>query len=378
MNGSLILSIVTFIYGLAGFLYISAWIFRKQILGKIATWIALVGLMGNTAGILMRWLESYQLGIGHAPFSNLYESLTFFAWVIVLIYLIIERQIENRIIGAFTTPIACLVMAYASLKPGISSTIQPLIPALKSNWLIAHVITCFIGYAAFALAFGVSAMYLIKKGRDEETVIWVEIAKPLTLFIFAWLFSRVLFVHSWVNAILVAVPICLVFYAIFFLARNLPAETKARLLDRFPEPRVLDELGYQLILLGFLFLSVGIITGAVWANSAWGRYWGWDPKETWALIALLGYLAILHGRFVGWIKDFGLAVGSILGYLLVLMAWYGVNFVLGTGLHSYGFGSGGYTYIGGFVLFEVLVIGAALVRRRMELQKQTAAAQPAH
>ena len=179
MSGSLILSIVTFIYGLAGFLYICTWIFKKQILGKIATWIALVGLSGNTAGILVRWVESYQLGIGHAPFSNLYESLVFFAWVIVLIYLIIERKIGNRIVGAFTTPIACLAMAYASLKPGISSAIQPLIPALKSNWLIAHVITCFIGYAAFALAFGVSAMYLIKKGRDDEPIIWVEIVKPI-------------------------------------------------------------------------------------------------------------------------------------------------------------------------------------------------------
>ncbi len=334
MNGSLILSIVTFVYGVAGFLYISAWIFRKQIMGKIATWIALVGLIGNTAGILMRWLESYQLGIGHAPFSNLYESLTFFAWVIVLIYLIIERKIENRIIGAFTTPIACLVMAYASLKPGISSTIQPLIPALKSNWLIAHVIACFIGYAAFALAFGVSAMYLMKKGRDDEPVVWVEIAKPLTLFVLAALFSRVLFVHSWVNAILVAVPICLVFYAIFFLARSLSAETKARLLDRFPEHRVLDELGYQLILLGFLFLSVGIITGAVWANSAWGRYWGWDPKETWSLITWFIYATLLHARLMrGW-HGKRIAFLSMFGFAAVLFTYFGVNLL--PGLHSYG------------------------------------------
>ena len=334
MNGSLILSIVTFIYGAAGFLYVSAWIFRKQILGKIATWIALVGLIGNTAGILMRWVESYQLGIGHAPFSNLYESLVFFAWVIVLIYLIIERKIQNRIIGAFTTPIACLVMAYASLKPGISSAIQPLIPALKSNWLIAHVITCFIGYAAFALAFGVSAMYLMKKGRDDETVIWVEVVKPLTLFIFAWLFSRVLFVQSWVNAVLVAVPICVVFYAFVFLARQMSAESKARLLDRFPEPRVLDELVYQLILLGFLFLSVGIITGAVWANSAWGRYWGWDPKETWSLITWFVYATLLHARLMrGW-HGRRIAFLSIFGFAAVLFTYFGVNLL--PGLHSYG------------------------------------------
>jgi cytochrome c-type biogenesis protein CcsB len=334
MSGSLILSIVTFIYGLAGFLYICAWIFRKQILGRIATWIALVGLVGNTAGILMRWVESYQLGIGHAPFSNLYESLVFFAWVIVLIYLIIERKIENRIIGAFTTPIACLVMAYASLKPGISSVIQPLIPALKSNWLIAHVITCFIGYAAFALAFGVNAMYLVKKGRHDQPVIWVEIVKPLTLYVFAALFSRVLFVHSWLSAVIIAIPICLVFYAIVFLARNMPAESKVRLLDRFPEPRVLDELGYQLILLGFLFLSVGIITGAVWANSAWGRYWGWDPKETWSLVTWFIYATLLHARMMrGW-QGRRIAFLSMIGFAAVLFTYFGVNLL--PGLHSYG------------------------------------------
>jgi cytochrome c-type biogenesis protein CcsB len=334
MSGSLILSIVTFIYGAAGFLYISAWIFRKPILGKIGTWIALVGLIGNTAGILMRWVASYRLGFGHAPFSNLYESLVFFAWVIILIYLIIERKIQNHIIGAFTTPIACLVMAYASLKPGITSAIQPLIPALKSNWLIAHVITCFIGYAAFALAFGVSAMYLMKKDRDDETVVWIEILKPIVLFVFAWLFSRVLFVQSWVHAILVAVPTCLVFYAIIFLARNLPAQSKSRLLDRFPEPRALDELSYQLILLGFLFLSVGIITGAVWANSAWGRYWGWDPKETWSLITWFIYATLLHARLMrGW-QGKRIAFLSIFGFAAVLFTYFGVNLL--PGLHSYG------------------------------------------
>jgi ABC-type transport system involved in cytochrome c biogenesis permease subunit len=123
---------------------------------------------------------------------------------------------------------------------------------------------------------------------------------------------------------------------------------------------------YRALQVGTLFLAVGTMLGGVWASYSWGRFWGWDPKETWALIALLGYLAILHGRMIGWIKDFGTAVGAILGYLLILMAWYGVNFVLGTGLHSYGFGSGGYTYVGGFVAFEVLVVVGALLRQRSQ------------
>jgi ABC-type transport system involved in cytochrome c biogenesis permease subunit len=171
MNSSFILSIITFVYGLAGFLYVFAWVFKKPSAGRLATWVALIGLIGNTTGILMRWVESYRMGIGHAPFSNLFESLVFFAWTITLIYLVIERRANNRTLGVFTMPIAFLAMAYASLKPGISNEIQPLLPALKSNWLIAHVITCFIGYAAFALAFGISAMYLIKQGRDEEETV---------------------------------------------------------------------------------------------------------------------------------------------------------------------------------------------------------------
>lgn len=334
MSGSLILSVVTFIYGLAGFLYICAWIFRKPILGQASTWIALIGLLGNTTGILVRWIGSYQLGIGHAPFSNLYESLVFFAWVIVLIYLIIERRIGSRIIGTFIIPFACLVMAYASLKPGIPSAIQPLIPALKSNWLIAHVVTCFIGYAAFALAFGINAMYLMKKGRDDEQILWVKIVQIVILFVFAALFSRVLFVDRWSLALLVAVPICFGFFGIVFLVHQMQDETKTRLLDRFPEHRVLDELGYQLILLGFLFLSIGIISGAVWANSAWGRYWGWDPKETWSLITWFVYATLLHARMTrGW-HGKRIAYLSMVGFAAVIFTYFGVNLL--PGLHSYG------------------------------------------
>jgi cytochrome c-type biogenesis protein CcsB len=334
MNNSMILSITTFVYGLAGFCYIVAWIFKKPSVGKAGTWIAILGLAGNTAGIALRWVESYQLGIGHAPLSNLYESLVFFAGTIVLIYLFIERKYQNRVIGAFTTPIACLAMAYASLKPGIPSAIQPLVPVLKSNWLIAHVIACFIGYAAFALAFGVSAMYLMKKGRDAEPITWVEIVKPLTLFVFTTLFSRVLFVSSLVSAVMVAIPICLVFYGIIFLTRKIPAESKAKLMERFPNSRILDELGYQLILLGFLFLTVGIITGAVWAHSAWGRYWGWDPKETWSLITRFVYATLLHTRMLRGRRGKRTAFLSIGGFAAVMFTYFGVNLL--PGMHSYG------------------------------------------
>ncbi len=277
MNSSNLLSIVTFIYGFAAFLYIFSWIFKKSSPGRLATYMAILGVCGNTAGMIMRWTESYRLGIGHAPLSNLYESLIFFSWTIVLIYLIIERKYKNRIIGAFTTPIAFLAMAYASLSPDITDRIQPLLPALKSNWLIAHVITCFIGYAAFAIAFGISIMYLFKQ--------WDPVGKNI-------------------------------------------------LLDRFPKANILDELTYQMVMFGLLFLSMGIITGAVWANSAWGRYWGWDPKETWSLITWIVYATLVHARMMrGW-HGKRIALLSIIGFMAVIFTYFGVNYL--PGLHSYG------------------------------------------
>lgn len=276
MTSSLLLSITTFVYGLTSALYIFSWIFRKKPVARAAAWIAVAGLAGHTAGILLRWLESYSLGYGHAPLSNLYESLIFFSWVLILICLIVEKTYKNPTIGVFTTPMAFLVIAYASL-PSIDDRIQPLIPALKSNWLIAHVITCFVGYAAFAAAFGISLMYLFKV-RDPEG--------------------------------------------------------KNTLLARLPGLGELDELTHQMVMFGFLFLTAGIITGAVWANSAWGRYWGWDPKETWSLITWFIYATLLHARMMGRWQGIWIAFLSILGFLAVLFTYLGVNYL--PGLHSYG------------------------------------------
>ena len=277
MNSSFLLSITTFIYGLAAFLYIAFWVFKKPLPGRLATWTVFLAVICNTIGIVLRWVESYRLGIGHAPLSNLYESLIFFAWTIGVVYLVIEKKYENRIIGAFTTPLAFLAMAYASMSPNISDRIQPLLPALKSNWLIAHVMACFIGYAAFAIAFGMSCMYLFKQ-KDTEG--------------------------------------------------------KSNLLAHFPKAKILEELNHQMIMFGFLFLTTGIITGAVWANSAWGRYWGWDPKETWSLITWFIYATLLHARMMrGW-GGKRIAYLSIIGFCAVLFTYFGVNYL--PGLHSYG------------------------------------------
>jgi ABC-type transport system involved in cytochrome c biogenesis permease subunit len=121
---------------------------------------------------------------------------------------------------------------------------------------------------------------------------------------------------------------------------------------------------YRSLQIGVLLLATGTILGGVWANYSWGRFWDWDPKETWALTALLCYLALLHGRLVGWWSGFGLAVGSILCFQAVLMAWYGVNFVLGKGLHSYGFGTGGYPFAIIFVAAELLFVAVSFWKHR--------------
>jgi cytochrome c-type biogenesis protein CcsB len=277
MLNSIILSYITFVYFLSFLFYFLRMVMGKEILGRAATWITILGLAAHTFAIILRWIESYQLGAGHAPLSNLYESLIFFAWTIVLFQLLIERKSGSKSVGTFTTPLAFLAMAYASLSPGISSQIQPLIPALKSNWLIAHVVTCFLGYAAFGVAFALSLMYLLKKLDETES---------------KTLFSRLI-----------------------------------------PNRSVLDELSYQMVIIGFLMLTIGILTGAVWAHTAWGTYWSWDPKETWSLITWLVYAALLHSRMVrGW-RGKRLAFFSIIGFCCVLFTYFGVNYL--PGLHSY-------------------------------------------
>ncbi len=280
MNSSLLLSIVTFVYCLAAFLYIAAWVFKKKELAVAATWVTIAALLGNVAGMGMRWYESYQIiedgSYGHAPLSNLYESLVFFAATIALIYLVVEYSYKNRVLGAFVLPIAFLCMAYASF--GTMNKIEPLIPALKSNWLIAHVITCFFGYAAFAISFGVSLIFLFKDRAQDKN------GDAALLFL--------------------------------------------------PSVALLEDLTHQMVTFGFLFLTIGIITGAVWANSAWGSYWTWDPKETWSLITWFVYATLLHARFArGW-GGRRIAYLSIIGFMAVLFTYFGVNYL--PGLHSYG------------------------------------------
>ena len=303
-------------------LYLAAFLVLLASFPLASRKLTLAGYAVLLAGFL---LNSYGMLLrvlisGRPPVTNMYETIVFVAWGGVLFALVFEAFYKTHVFAACAAGLGAVALVIACSVPIFDGAISPLVPVLRDNmWLTVHVLTIMLGYAAFTLAMGIGHLNLgLYFFRPGDAAL----LKRLSLFL------------------------------------------------------------YRSLQVGTLLLAVGTLLGGVWASYSWGRFWGWDPKETWALIALLGYLALLHGRFAGWIKDFGMAVGSIVGYLLVLMAWYGVNYVLGTGLHSYGFGSGGYWYVGSFVAFELLVIAAAALRRRSfsapPARSPAVAAQPAH
>ncbi len=284
MESGQLLNLTTVAYFSAMVLFFAYIATKNKTVALIATLTALAGFLLQTTALGFRWYESYQIlgSDGRAPLSNLYESVVFFAWSTVLIYLIIDWKYKQRTIGAFVMPIALFSMLWAQMS--LNSSIDPLVPALQSNWLTYHVITCFLGYAGFAVAFGVSVMYLLKIGKEEKQ----QGKKPL-----------------------------------------------GGILGMFPPTKVLDDLNYKAIMVGFPLLTLGIITGAAWANYAWGTYWSWDPKETWSLIVWFIYAAFIHARFTrGWVGRRA-AWLSVFGFAATLFCYLGVNLVL-SGLHSYG------------------------------------------
>ncbi|MBN1547746.1 MAG: c-type cytochrome biogenesis protein CcsB [Syntrophaceae bacterium] len=278
MADTQILSIVTFIY-LGGFLaYLIHLLTGKAFIGLLGTGALASGLLAHTAALLLRWKAAYAVGYNHPPLTNFYESLIFFSWAIILLYIMMEWRTRARIIGLFVIPVAFLCLAFASLSPDMNTRIQPLIPALQSNWLTSHVLTCFMGYAAFTTAFGACILYLIGDFKKYGA----GTSKILTLI---------------------------------------------------PPPDLMEELIYKSVLLGFILLTLGIFTGSVWAHYAWGSYWSWDPKETWSLITWLIYAVLLHGRYAqGW-RGRRLAVTALVGFAAVLFTYLGVNYL--PGLHSY-------------------------------------------
>lgn len=269
-ENSLLFGLATFIYLGASLVYLIYWIFKWNVGAFLGSSVGWSGFFLNLLAFLVRWIQTHQAGFGYVPLSNLYESLVFFGLCIAGIYLFLEFKLPTKVFGSIVFLVASLIMAYASLKA--SSEIKPLLPALKSNWLVAHVITCFLGYGAFAVAFAFGIFYLISD--------------------------------------------------------------RGNLKNHLPSKVTLDNLIYKIILFGFFWLTLGIITGAVWANQAWGSYWSWDPKETWSLITWLIYGGTIHARLTrGW-SGKKLAWLSIIGFASVMFTYFGVNFLL-SGLHTY-------------------------------------------
>ena len=411
MESSLLFNVATIAYLAAMVAYISYLAFKKEGIGKAASFMTYAGLAVQTVALAIRWVESYQMGIGRVPLSNLYESLVFFTWSTVLIYLFVEWKYKTRLFGAFVMPVAFLALAFINVS-GISADITPLVPALKSNWLFYHVLISFLGYAAFGIAFAISMIYLLIDMEDRgpsvniaaglaatavlalvgnlmaaggehlKTYFWLGIGVLfLAWFIFLamrgaqnkpqvylfWSFCVTLAVamlvgmgidyiylisfkhmaageaykkHMFEATFLNASPAVAllswsaVLVLFWFTWRN-GMKLKTVLSQYSPSLDILDDVTYRMIAIGWPLLTGGIITGAVWANSAWGTYWSWDPKETWSLITWFVYAIYLHARYVrGW-KGTQMAVLSSVGFLAVIFTYLGVNLVL-SGLHSYG------------------------------------------
>jgi cytochrome c-type biogenesis protein CcsB len=272
----------------------SASLWRSFYLGALAAYVA--GLSAVAIGFGLRIAIA-----GRPPVTNMYESVIYVGAGVAVLGLVFELIYRQKTILTAAASVSTLVLVLADNCPLLlDPAVRPLEPVLRSNfWLVTHVLTITLSYAAFALALGIANItlghYLI--GSNNQRAI-----------------------------------------------------------------RSFSRLTYNAIQIGVLLLSAGIVLGGVWADYSWGRFWGWDPKEVWALVALLGYLAVLHARFTGWIGHRGLAALSVACFSVVVMAWYGVNFVLGVGLHSYGFGDGGQGYVYSAVALQLLYVGVALLR----------------
>ena len=240
---------------------------------------------------------------GRPPVTNMYESIIWVSFAVSFFGMIFFARYRTSVYLLAALPVTLLALLLVHQMPiAMPSSIDPLVPVLRDNfWLTVHVLTITLSYAAFALAMGFGHILLWRYARNPAVA---RTDAPM---------------HFWL---------------------------------------------YRVLQLGVLLLAAGTILGGVWANYSWGRFWGWDPKETWALIALLCYLTTLHGRLAGWWTEFGLVVASVVCFLAVLMAWYGVNFVLGKGLHSYGFGIGGETYVAIGVVLDLLFVAFAIWRYR--------------
>jgi len=263
---------ITALFYLAGaFFYLYFIVTQKERGARLGRMFLLVGVILHAAGFSLRYAAA-----GYTPITNLFESLSFFALAIAATFLVIEVRYNLRTLGSFVAPLAFTFSIFAAFLPG---EVAGLAPALNSYWLPIHVLLLFVGDAVFAVAFGAGIMYLLQEKQVKR-------------------------------------------------------KKMGALFKRLPSLDVLDDVNYRCLTIGFPLLTMGIITGSIWAEYAWGSYWSWDPKETWSLITWLLYAALLHGRLtVGW-RGRKAAILAIVGFGAVLFTFLGVNLLL-PGLHSY-------------------------------------------
>ncbi|WP_350296971.1 c-type cytochrome biogenesis protein CcsB, partial [Limnohabitans sp. Rim8] len=262
-------------------------------LGSQTAWVAVALAL---VGTLVRWYESYLMGadIGHIPVSNLYEVFVLFCWMTITFYLYYEAQYKTRALGAFVMLVVSAAVGFLLWYTLVREAheIQPLVPALKSWWMKLHVPANFIGYGTFALAAMVAFAYLIKQTGGPTR--WYKLA-PLWLLGIVLCFEPFVFRKAGVAALSD-------YWAVYFGISALVVASilfgRERIAARLPSFEVLDDVMYKSIAVGFAFFTIATVLGALWAAEAWGGYWSWDPKETWALIVWLNYAAWLHMRLM--------------------------------------------------------------------------------
>ena len=307
---------------------------QSDVLETLGSRMAWTGVTLALVGTMVRWYESYLIGpdIGHIPVSNLYEVFVMFCWMTAVFYLYYEGQYQTRALGAFVMLVVSAAVGFLLWYTLVREAheIQPLVPALKSWWMKLHVPANFIGYGTFALSAMVAFAYLIKQQATETR--WYKLA-PLWLLGAALCFVPIAFRQRgvaeaggsyWVGYALIAALIA----GGILLARK-------RLTERLPPLEVLDDVMYKAIAVGFAFFTIATVLGALWAAEAWGGYWSWDPKETWALIVWLNYASWLHMRLMKGLRGTVAAWWALAGLGVTTFAFLGVNMFL-SGLHSYG------------------------------------------
>jgi cytochrome c-type biogenesis protein CcsB len=299
-------------------------------LGSRLAWVAVTLAL---VGTMVRWYESHQIGvgIGHIPVSNLYEVFVLFCWMTAAFYLYYEEQYNTRSMGAFVMLVVSAAVGFLLWYTVVREAheIQPLVPALQSWWMKLHVPANFIGYGTFAISAMLAFAYLIKQSATESR--WYKLA-PLWLLGIVLCFEPIVFRTSAAEK---GGSYWFVYFGISALIVATILFGRRRIAERLPSFEVLDDVMYKAIAVGFAFFTIATVLGAFWAAEAWGGYWSWDPKETWALIVWLNYAAWLHMRLMKGLRGTVAAWWALVGLAVTTFAFLGVNMFL-SGLHSYG------------------------------------------